>query len=107
MEQQEPFVVDAVDDSADTHMDVAVEDGEFGFASAMGNIPPEPSVTLEVAESKPVGGFKTAAEAFGNIHKFLAGPEWDLEVLKEAGKIRRDAERYKAARALPGGSNVV
>jgi hypothetical protein len=119
MGQQEPFVVE---EPVDAHPEKEAREEESvpataGVKNAFAviekaldvkpeDLKPGPIVPLE-SPAEVVGGYKTAAEAFRNIHNFLAGPEWDLEVLKEAGKIRRDAERYKAARALPGGSNIV
>ena len=38
--------------------------------------------------------------------KVLSQAEKDLLILRQAEMIKRDPDRFKAARALPGGSNI-
>lgn len=40
------------------------------------------------------------------MKEVMGGPELDLAILKEAVAIRRDPERFKAVRTLPGGANI-
>jgi hypothetical protein len=47
-----------------------------------------------------------AANAFLSLKKSCAGTELDLVILKEANAIRRNSERFKAVRALPGGAGL-
>jgi hypothetical protein len=47
-----------------------------------------------------------AANAFLALKRSCSGTELDLVILKEANAIRRNSERFKAVRALPGGSGL-
>lgn len=74
--------------------------------------PPEPDPTGPVTDAAnppvvPEDPVKpTPSEAFSMGKQYFAGAEWDLAVMREANAIRGNSERFKAVRALPGGSNI-
>ena len=75
-------------------------EGGDGTEPAIGGAPPE-GVDEVPSPAKP-----TPSEAFAMGAQYFAGAEWDLAVLRAAGALRGNPERFKAARALPGGSKV-